>query len=354
MKHVFVYTFLLVNIVAAIAIGIASLSVFISPATFWLPAIFGMAYPYLLVINLVMIVFWIFVKPKFALLSFLVILAGFNHIGNYLQFSGKKTFEKGIRITSYNVKYFVGNTQIPVKENADHIIRFLRKDNADIICLQEVRLNKRQIFDIKDTQIPQVNHLQLAHNGDAGGLITMTSFPILKMEEIRFENSGNMIIFSDILINSDTVRVYNCHLQSYRLGDAEIQSIDSMEFNTQPRTKKKVLALSLKFKDALIKRAQQAATLRRSINASPYPVIVCGDFNDTPVSYTYHTVKGDLEDSFTESGKGTANTYNGKLPSFRIDYILYSPIFTSYNFEVSSLNHSDHFPISCDLFPAGK
>lgn len=355
MKHVFVYTFLLINILAAVAIGVASLSVFISPATFWIPAIFGIAYPYLMVVNLAFIVFWIFIKPKFTILSLLVILAGFNHIGNYLQFSGKHTNDKGVRITTYNVRYFVGNTQIPIKENADHILRFLREDNADIICLQEVRLNKAQIFNINNTQLPHVAHMQIAHNGDAGGLLTMTSFPIIKMEEIRFENSGNMIMYADIVMNtSDTIRVYNCHLQSYKLGEAEIQSIDSLEFNTQPKTKKKVRELGHKFKIALVKRAHQAETLRRSIDKSPYPVIVCGDFNDTPVSYTYHTVKGNLKDSFTESGKGTANTYNGKLPSFRIDYILYSPIFTSFNFEVSNLNHSDHFPVSCDLFPAGK
>ena len=163
-----------------------------------------------------------------------------------------------------------------------------------------------------------------------------------------------MIIFTDLLINSDTIRVYNCHLQSYRLREAEINTIDSIDFNNHPKTKEKLMVLSLKFKEALIKRAEQAATLREHLNKSPYPVIVCGDFNDTPVSFTYRTVKGDLEDSFTQSGKGTANTYHGKLPSFRIDYILYSPIFISFNFKVSSINHSDHFPISCDLFPVGK
>lgn len=354
MKHFFVYILLLLNIVAIFAIGVASLSVFISPGEFWIPALFGMAYPYLLVVNIVFIILWIVVKPKFALFSVVTILAGFNHIGNYLQFSGEKSTEKGVRVTSYNVKYFMGSTEFPNKENADHILNFLRQDNADIICLQEVRLNKRQIFDIKDTKLPQVNHLQLAHNSYAGGLLTMTRFPILNMEEIRFENSGNMIIYTDILMESDTVRVYNCHLQSYRLREAEINVIDSIDFNNQPKTKEKMMVVGLKFKDALIKRAEQAATLRQSIDESPYPVIVCGDFNDTPVSFTYRTVKGDLEDSFTQSGKGTANTYNGKLPSFRIDYILYSPNFTSYNFKVSSLNHSDHFPISCDLFPAGE
>ena len=354
MKHIFVYTLLLFNIVAVFAIGLASLSVYVSPEKLWIPALFGMAYPYLLVVNVVFIVLWIVIKPKFALFSVLIILAGFNNIGNYLQFSGEKSAEKGVRVTSYNVKYFMGNTEFPSKENADHILNFLRQDNADIICLQEVRLNKRQIFDIKNTRLPQVKHLQLAHNSYAGGLLTMTSFPILNMGEIRFKNSGNMIIYTDILMNSDTVRVYNCHLQSYRLREAEINTIDSLDFNNEPKTKEKLKVLSLKFKDALIKRAEQAATLRAHIDNCNFPVIVCGDFNDTPVSFTYRTVKGDLEDSFTRSGKGTANTYNGKLPSFRIDYILYSPKFTSYNFEVSTLEHSDHFPISCDLFPAEK
>ena len=354
MKQVFVYTFLLLNIFAALAIGIASVSVFISPEVIWLPALFGMGYPYLLIFNLIFVVFWIFVKPKFSLLSLFVILAGYNHIGNYLQFLGNDTLEKGLRVTSYNVKYFMGTSEIPNKESAEQIVRFLRDDSADIICLQEVNLNKSHIFNIKDTQLPQVNHLQLAHNGQAGGLITMTRFPILNMEEIRFGNSGNMIIFTDLLIDKDTIRVYNCHLQSYKLHKAEINSIDSIEFSNHPKNKKKVLALGVKFKNALVKRAEQAAKLRESIDQSPYPVIVCGDFNDMPVSYTYKTVKGNLLDSFTESGKGTANTYNGTLPSFRIDFILYSPIFASYNFKVSDINQSDHFPVSCDLLPAVK
>jgi endonuclease/exonuclease/phosphatase (EEP) superfamily protein YafD len=169
------------------------------------------------------------------------------------------------------------------------------------------------------------------------------------MGEIRFKNSGNMIIYTDMLIEKDTVRVYNCHLQSYQLKPAEINRIDSLNFENNNESKAKLRALAHKFKTAIIKRAEQAATLREHLNQCKYPVIVCGDFNDTPVSFTYRTVKGDLKDSFIESGKGTANTYNGKLPSFRIDYILFSPKFTSYNFAVSTLNHSDHYPISCDL-----
>lgn len=352
MKKFLIYTLLLLNVVAVAGIAVASVSVYISPEKTWLPALFGMAYPYLLVVNMVFMILWVIIKPKFIIVSLVAIVAGFNHISNYIQFSGKKTEEAGIRVTSYNVKYFMGNTEFPNKENADHIINFLRQNNADIICLQEVRLNKRQIFDIRNTRLPQVNHLQLAHTSHAGGPLTMTRYPIVYMGEIRFKNSGNMIIYTDMLIDSDTVRVYNCHLQSYRFRQAEINSIDSINFDNHTKTKEKLREISVKFRAALIKRAEQAATLREHLDQCRYPVIVCGDFNDTPVSFTYRTVKGNLADSFTQSGKGTANTYNGKLPSFRIDYILHSPKFDSFNFEVSTMNHSDHYPISCVLIPA--
>jgi len=354
LKNLIAYTILLLNLMFAIALAFASLSVFLSPEKIWVAALFGMAYPYLLIINLIFLILWVIFKPKYAVLSLLIILAGFNHIGNYLQFSGKQTDKKGIKIISYNVKYFMGSNQFPNKENADHILNYLRQSNADIICLQEVRLNKRQIFDISNNNLPTINHMQLAHTSHAGGQLTLTRYPIAYMGEIRFKNSGNMIIFTDMLIDADTVRVYNCHLQSYGLQPKEINSIDSIEYDSSDMNKQKLKLLSIKFKDAIIKRAEQAATLREHIDHCPYPVIVCGDFNDTPVSFTYHTVRGDLKDSFIESGKGTANTYNGKLPSFRIDYILFSPKFDSYNFEVSVLNHSDHYPISCDLLPAAE
>jgi endonuclease/exonuclease/phosphatase family metal-dependent hydrolase len=118
-------------------------------------------------------------------------------------------------------------------------------------------------------------------------------------------------------------------------------------------TKKKDIAdlreLVRKYKKAMEMRAVQSRLIRKKIKESPYPVIVCGDFNDTPSSYAYRKTKGWLKDAFVASGKGIGQTYSGKLPSFRIDYILYSSALKSYNFEIHKIPYSDHFPISCDL-----
>jgi hypothetical protein len=208
LKQFIAYLFLLLNLIAAFALAFASLSVFLSPEKIWYAAIFGMAYPYLLLLNFIFLILWVIFKPKFAVLSLLVILAGFNHIGNYLQLRGRQTDEKGIKITSYNVKYFTGSSQYPTRENANHILNFLRQENADIICLQEVQLNKRQIFDISNSKLPLINHMQLAHTSHEGGQLTMTRFSIVNMGESRFKNSGYWLSFSDGLFESDGVRVF--------------------------------------------------------------------------------------------------------------------------------------------------
>ena len=105
--------------------------------------------------------------------------------------------------------------------------------------------------------------------------------------------------------------------------------------------------ISHRLKYAFRKRAHQADVLSDHIHTSPYPVIVCGDFNDTPVSYTYHKIRGDLVDAFIESGRGIGNTYSGMFPSYRIDYILHSRNLRSGGFETVRVDYSDHFPVSC-------
>ena len=184
-------------------------------------------------------------------------------------------------------------------------------------------------------------------------IATFCSFPIVKREEfVNEENEKTFCIFTDIKFNEDTIRVYNIHLESFYLGSEKYllrENIDIINKENKEKLKEDSKKLYSKMKVAFIKRAIQAETIAQSIDDCPYPIIVCGDFNDPPCSYTYRTISRSLNDAFVESGKGMGKTYSEKFPSFRIDYILYSDYFKSVNFKTSKINISDHYPVSCVL-----
>lgn len=350
MKKALLKIFLLFNWLAILSLIISYLSVYISPDKQWIPAFFGLAYPVIVVINLCFVVFWLLFKPRYMLLSLVAVLAGWGFLSYYVQIGGKKTEKGDIKVLSYNVQHFHTSRNRAQREKADKIVEFLQQQNADIICLQEVRLRKNDIFNLKNTvdKLGAIKHYQYARSSTTFGSVTMTRYPIANMGEIRFEDSGNITIFTDVCINDDTVRVFNVHLQSYHIDPQKYSIIDSLDI-TEEKDIREVRELGGKLKYAFQLRARQVREIRKYIDDSPYPVLICGDFNDTPASYSYHTLRGAFEDAFVCSGSGLGRTYIGKLPSFRIDYILHSNKFKSYNFKTYDFRMSDHLPISCEL-----
>lgn len=326
------------------------MSVYIPPDKYWVSSLFGLAYPFILITNVLFILLWILVKPRYLLLSFVAIIIGWGFLSRYVQLKGGKIEKGDIKIISYNVKHFIGDDKNLQKENANKIVSFLDEQNADIICLQEARLRKNNIFNLPKTvkNLGSIEHYQYARSSTTYGSVTMTRYPIINMGEIRFEESRNMTIFTDVLIQNDTVRIFNVHLQSYQIDPNKYSIIDSLGVN-QEEDLREMREMGVKFKKAFQMRARQVREIRKHIDKSPYDVIVCGDFNDTPVSFSYQQLKGELLDAFVRSGKGVGRTYIGKLPSFRIDNIFHSKKFESYNFQTYDFQMSDHLPISCEL-----
>lgn len=338
------------NILAGLALLLAYLSVVVNPGKIAFLAFFGLAYPYLLLVNIIFLIIWAINFKKQAFLSLLIIFIGLNHLNNYIRFQKAGTGEFDFRLLSYNIRLF--NHYDSDKNSEREIIDYLKSAGTDIICLQEFYING-DVSNVKSSFAGQLNNDYKVHSkffpikgSRHYGIATFTVFPIVGQGDIRHPNSASLSIYTDIIIEKDTFRIYNNHLQSFKLRRMESSLIEEIYSSEQENTMKGIVDLSFSLKQGFAGRAHQANTLKEHISASPYPVIVCGDFNDTPISYTYRKIRKGLKDSFVESGRGAGFTYKGKYPSNRIDYILFDDRLMSGGFNIDRVKYSDHYPVT--------
>jgi len=341
-----------VNVIFAFTLLVSYLAVVISPGDFALPAFFGLAYPYILLINIILVIIWAMLLRFEALISVVVIAIGFTHFSNYIKLvrpSGDKT--NTFKVLSYNVRlfnYFENNHGITSEKK---IIQFLKTQKPDIICLQEFFLlgnpKVEEALIIADLGGEYYSHMKIIGSGKNRfyGIVTLSRFPIIGKGEIVHRGSSSLSIYTDVLIQKDTFRIYNNHLQSFRLHRLERSFIEELTASDDKETMNEVKSLSVSLKKGFVNRALQAQVVKENINRSPFPVIVAGDFNDTPVSYAYRKIRKGFKDSFVNSGYGAGFTYIGNYPRNRIDYILYNDALINSYFEIIKVKYSDHYPI---------
>jgi endonuclease/exonuclease/phosphatase family metal-dependent hydrolase len=351
LRKVFYWILLSLNGILALTLLISYLAVHISPGDFALPAYFGLAYPYLLLLNIIMAIIWAMLLRYEAFISVVVILLGINHFSNYIKLTKPSGSKEGtFRLLSYNVRLFNYYESNKGQGSVKKIIEYLRSQDADIICLQEYFSNgdpanlERSIKSILGVNYE--SHIKLIRwkNNRAYGIATFSRFPIIRRGEVIHQGSSSLTIYTDVLVDRDTFRIYNNHLQSFRLKKMERSLLEEMT-DDDKETVNEVKSLSVSLKKGFVKRSLQAQIVKDHINSSKYPVIVAGDFNDTPVSYSYRKIRRGLNDSFVTSGYGAGFTYKGNYPPNRIDYILYDNSLVSSHFDILKVKYSDHYPI---------
>jgi len=357
-KNLFNKLILIINILLAAGLGISSIACLVSPEKSWIPGIFGLFYPTFLFFNILLVIYWAFVRKKYILISTIIILLGFGHLQNLfsLHSSKDKDDDKKFKLITYNTRLFDIYQWSEEKNTSQKIINLLQNKNADIICIQEFVTESNGILSEKNLKNTIGNnkkaHIVYVFNsrnrGQRHGIATYTRFPIINKGKISYENSSNISIYTDMLVFEDTIRVYNNHLQSIRFKQDELDLFLNNEDDPK-KSLNNIYNILRKIKSANSKRAKQAEVLRDHISNSPYPVIVCGDFNDTPFSYTYKTVKGNLTDAFNSTGKGFGSTYRKDFLSFRIDFILHDKIFDSMKFKTDKARLSDHKAVSSNF-----
>lgn len=359
--------FLYFNIFFVLLLLLSYLAPYISPEKSFSLQFLGLAYPVLLIINVVFIIIWAFRKKFQFLLSLIAILIGWNQLGTLYQLNSTYEITPAdnllIKVISYNVRNFdlynyKDNWELNF-DNRNKIFGFVDKENPDIICYQEFVTDSSGKFITLDTlkKIQKANNFHTYYTGTSKninffGIATFSAYPIINKSHIKFKNSiHNVCIYTDIKVKEDTIRIYNVHFESIHLSKEDHQFANDLSKIKNIKDNNKLASGSKRIlgrlKNAYFKRAEQAELVAEHIQNSPYPVIVCGDFNDTPISYAYHIMTQNLDDAFVQSGKGFGKTYSGIFPSFRIDYMLYSKELDAINFQVIPVDFSDHHPIRC-------
>jgi len=355
----------ILNIVAALTLVCSYAASYISPQKVWWLALFGLGYGITLSINLFFVFFWLLLRDRRFWVSFILILLGISKVLNIFEldlFSSaqekkSKDTQFPVKIMSFNVRLFDLYNWTHNHETRAEIFNFLSKESPAIVCMQEYYScdSSDQDFKNNDTLkkvIPSpYSHIEYSltlRGTDHWGIATFSKYPIIHKQAVHFQQKGgNIFIFSDVVIGQDTVRVFNTHLESIRFGIKDYKFIENLGNNDEADEVDRSVSIIRRLKRAFIKRAKQVEVLHQYIVQSPHPVIVCGDFNDTPSSYTYSILSGGLKDAFRESGSGFGKTYAGAFPSFRIDYILHDKIFNSSGYQTVKENLSDHYPIIC-------
>lgn len=355
MKTIIKNLLFIFNVVIGIFLIVSTLSVYLNPNSFPYFALLGMGFPILLSIVSLLFIYWIVRrKKKFIFFNTVVLLVTMPFITDFVQINLSETStENSIKVMTFNVRQFDYYNWRENIELRDKYFEYIKSEQPDIICFQEffssnsdnlrnIELLTKEVLKTENMHFFPTHKL---YKDRLYGIATFSKYPIINKSEISFEGSSNLCIYTDLLIGTDTVRVYNNHLQSIKFQPADYQFIDSLKLELDSSQVDEAMGIVKRLLTGFEIRANQADIISKNIANCKYKTIVCGDFNDTPISYTYHKMLGNLNDSFIKIGTGIGNTYNGSFPSFRIDYVFYDDNFECTKYVSPRVDLSDHYPV---------
>lgn len=338
---------------------------FLPAGKFWMIAVLGLVFPLLFFIVVAFLIVWLAVRSKWAFLSFIAIILSWQQVSVMAGLNLKRPFipEKPgeiLRVMSWNVSSW-GETNKSHRSQTDYgalTLELIKKQQADVLCFQEY-------FDRNDWYSKSLNTGTFKKMGYPYsffvksflgkeelkmGVIILSKYPITDTAKFTFgeHDLAEHLIYADIQAGNQKIRVFTTHLQSVRFENEEYSALSKIKKTDKSGLRdSKTIVHKLRF--AYQYRGKQADFVKQKIQESPYPVIICGDFNDVPNSYTYFTIKGDLQDAFQKKGSGFGRTFQYISPTLRIDYILADKKFKIAQYQRIKVPYSDHYPIITDI-----
>lgn len=331
----------------------------VSPLRVKYLALFSLTTPFAVTANAAFILFWLFTRRKWRLFFSLAPLCIFYKlvfavVGLHLGKNDMAAGAKRLKVMTWNV-HGLGIYDRPIDKTVpSRILDVIKQQQPDILCLTEF------YTDWDDAMRPYTGHFlreggfkeyRFIYDNTLGtkiyvGTAFYSRYPLENFRTIPLAHNIKMLQCDVTLPGNRKMRNYFIHLQSFMLLDNEKNLIEDAKNHSHALEMNQSKSFARRFNTAYRKRAAQTDSAAAIIRQSPYPVLICGDLNDLPGSYTYTTLKGKLNDAFAEQGRGLGRTYNRILPTLRIDYIFYDPLVLRIKgFESPQLPLSDHNPV---------
>lgn len=345
------------NVATVIVMLLVGFSDRIHPADHPLLSTIGMAFPILLVINMAFLLFWLIFKWTRAWIPVAGYIFAYVPISIYMPINANVSHpDEALKLVTYNVCSFGGNYKYA--QGFEKVRDYLIDEKADIVCLQEDNDSwRRYCFKhFEERGLAYNDTVVLCNDAMRFNCLGIhTRFPIIRRERIDYptaSNNGSAAWW--LQVNSDTVIVVNNHFESCHLSQEDRQQYRQLLKGEIARDSVRAESqlLMVKLAEANAKRSKQIETVCDYVDQylGRYPVIVCGDFNDNPISFSRHMMGKRLQDCFVETGRGIGLSYNQRAFSFRIDHVFCSSDITPYEcFVDSKMDASDHYPVVCWL-----
>ncbi len=338
----------------------------------WVVNLFALLFPFFIILQLIFLVFWLAAKRKLALIPIITLLLCLHLIGSFFGFhpgsKEKPSDASTFRVATWNAHLF---NFFENKGFLDHgMMQEAKNFKADVLAVQELVFSLDTLSPITLEKVKKKLGYKyvVAANDRAFGVHTnirqrneryhpfcvaiFSNYPILQWKkEQSIKEYNHTFLWADLLVGADTIRLFNIHLQSMHFAKKDyefIENIDQqgMDVDAVQTAGKNILR---KMKMANLLRSSQARDIRKVMDESPYPVIVCGDMNDVPNSNAYQIISDNLHDAFTEKGWGVGRTFKFLSPTLRIDYVLHSQSLEVEKVQVLRSMQSDHSPVIADF-----
>lgn len=346
---------LTVNVGVVLLLLVTGFAYKLNPASSPILSLLCYAFPLVALVNVAFLFYWLLRFKLWLLISLAGLLLTIGSCRTWFPINTTTTVEhqKTVKIMTFNVMYFdfVNDSET----NGLHpIIDYIAQSDADIVCLQEVGtdfLNTRLKEKKTKKALKAYRYVLSGSSEGRYSVVCLSRYPVISRRRIDYESQSNSSYRYDFRIDDKTVTVINNHLESNKLNSKEKTNYTNLITNggeSEDLTKVAEL-IGSKVGSATSIRASQARAVAEEVRACMNPVIICGDFNDVPGSYVYHTLADGLSDAWVERGMGWGNTFHENLFLFRIDYILHSPSLKTVEVKVDKVKISDHYPLIATL-----